>query len=57
MNTTTSTIPSDLKHIVILDISGVYAQIHNEGYFDYDNIQDIKEQYKDTTRWKVIVLD
>ena len=52
-----TTIPSDLTHIVILDISGIYAQIHNQGYFDYANVQDIQEQYKDTTKWKIVVLD
>ena len=51
------TIPFGLTHIVILDISGVYAQIHNQGYFDHANVQDIQEQYKDTAHWKIVVLD
>ena len=43
--------------VVILDISGIYAQIHNQGYFDKTLIDDIKQQYSDTKRWRVIVLD
>lgn len=27
-------ITNNLIHVVILDISGVYVQIHNDGYFD-----------------------
>lgn len=50
-------IPDNLVHIVILDISGIYAQIHNQGYFEEIQIDSIREQYKDTTRWKVIVFD
>lgn len=45
----------NLVHIVILDVSGVYAQIHNQGYFDKVSVQDIKEQYKDS-KWKIIIL-
>ena len=52
-----TTIPSHLIRVVILDISGIYAQIHNQGYFDRANVQDIQEQYKDTTHWKIVVLD
>lgn len=50
-------INENLVHVVILDISGVYAQIHNQGYFDKTLINDIKQQYSDTKRWRVIVLD
>ena len=52
-----ASINSNLIHIVILDISGIYAQIHNQGYFEKDSINDIKEQYADAKHWKVIVLD
>ena len=45
----------NLVHIVIWDVSGVYAQIHNQGYFDKVSVQDIKEQYKDS-KWKIIIL-
>lgn len=42
--------------VIILDISGIYAQIHNQGYFDKSSIDEIKQQYSDTQRWRVIVL-
>ena len=50
-------INENLVHVVILDVSGVYAQIHNQGYFDKLSIDDIKQQYSDTERWRVVVLD
>ena len=50
-------ISENLVRVVILDISGVYAQIHNQGYFDRSSIDDIKLQYSDTGRWRVVVLD
>ena len=50
-------IKENLVHVIILDISGVYAQIHNQGYFDKSSIDEIKQQYSDTGRWRVIVLD
>ena len=50
-------IKDDIKHVIILDISGIYAQIHNQGYFDKTSIDDIKQQYSDTKRWKVLILD
>ena len=50
-------ISENIVHVVILDISGVYAQIHNQGYFDKLSIDDIKQQYSDTKRWRVVVLD
>lgn len=53
----TTNISENLVHVVILDVSGVYAQIHNQGYFDKLSIDDIKQQYSDTERWRVIVLD
>lgn len=53
----TTNINENLVHVVILDVSGVYAQIHNQGYFDKLSIDDIKQQYSDTERWRVIVLD
>lgn len=47
----------NIIHVVILDISGIYAQIHNQGYFDKTSIDDIKQQYSDIERWRVVVLD
>lgn len=50
-------ISGDLVQVVVLDISGVYAQIHNQGYFDKDFIDQIKQQYSDLKHWRVLVLD
>lgn len=50
-------ISENIVHVIILDISGIYAQIHNQGYFDKSSIDEIKQQYSDTERWRVVVLD
>ena len=50
-------ISENLVRVIILDISGIYAQIHNQGYFEKELIDDIKQQYSDTERWRVVVLD
>ena len=50
-------ISENLVRVIILDISGIYAQIHNQGYFEKESIDDIKQQYSDTERWRVIVLN
>ena len=50
-------ISENLVRVIILDISGIYAQIYNQGYFDKLSIDDIKQQYSDTGRWRVVVLD
>lgn len=50
-------ISENLVRVVILDISGIYAQIHNQGYFDKSSVDEIKHQYSDTGRWRVVVLD
>ena len=46
----------NLVRVIVLDISGIYAQIHNQGYFDKSSIDEIKQQYSDTEHWQVIVL-
>ena len=50
-------ISENIVRVIILDISSVYAQIHNQGYFDKSSIDEIKQQYSDTERWRVVVLD
>ena len=50
-------ISENLVRVIVLNISGIYAQIHNQGYFDKSSIDDIKKQYSDTERWRVVVLD
>lgn len=52
----TTEIRENIVRVVILDISGIYVQIHDQGYFDKSSIDDIKLQYPDTQRWRVIVL-
>lgn len=49
-------ISEDIVRVIVLDISGIYAQIHNQGYFDKLSIDDIKQQYSDTEHWRVVVL-
>lgn len=53
----TANIEDNLVRVIILDISGVYAQIHNQGYFERISVSDISRKYSDTTRWRVVVLD
>ena len=53
----TKDIPNNIVRVVILDISGIYVQIHNQGYFDNSSVDEIKRQYSDTERWRVVVLD
>ena len=50
-------ISENIVQVIILDISGIYAQIHNQGYFDKFSIDEIKQQYSDTERWRVVVLN
>lgn len=54
MNTNIS---EDLMRVIVLDISGIYAQIHNQGYFEKDSIEEIKQQYSDSKLWRVLILD
>ena len=54
MNTT---INENLIQVIILDISGVYAQIHNQGYFEPTSIEKIKSQYSDKQHWRVVIID
>ena len=46
----------NLIHVVILDISGVYAQIHNDGYFDKVSLDEIKNQYRDKSHWRIVII-
>ena len=50
-------ISENLVRVIILDISGIYTQIHNQGYFSEQEVEEIKQQYSDTQRWRVVVLD
>jgi len=50
-------IKENLVRIVILDISGFYAQIHNQGYFDKNSIVSLQNQYSNKELWRVLILD
>lgn len=50
-------VEDNIVRVVVLDISGVYVQIHDQGYFDSKSIKDIKQQYSDTKHWRVLVLN
>ena len=53
---TKADIKENLLRVIILDISGVYAQIHNQGYFDKQTVEGIQKQYSDLEHWQVLVL-
>lgn len=42
---------------VILDISGVYVQIYDQGYFNQEQTIELKNKYNDVTHWRVVTLD
>ena len=50
-------IKDNLVRVIILDISGIYAQIHNQGYFEKQEIEEVCKRYSDTEHWRVVVLD
>ena len=50
-------INESLVKVIILDVSGVYTQIHNQGYFEPIIVNEIKSQYSDNQHWRVVVLD
>ena len=50
-------ISENLVRVIILDISSVYAQIHNQGYFEKEQIEEIKKQYSDIKHWRVVVIE
>lgn len=50
-------IKENLVRVVILDISGIYVQIHNQGYFNKGSVKEIEKQYSNAEHWRVLVLD
>ena len=50
-------IDENLVFVIILDISGIYAQIYDQGYHNKEDVKDIQQQYSDTKHWRVLVLD
>lgn len=53
----TTNISNDLIRVIILDISGIYVQIHNQGHFNKESVYKIKQQYADLKLWRVLILD
>lgn len=53
----TVNIEENVIRVVILDISGTYIQIYDQGYFDKNSIEDVKKKYSDMEHWSIIVLD
>lgn len=50
-------IDENLVFVMILDVSGIYAQIYDQGYYNKEDVKDIQQQYFDTKHWRVLVLD
>lgn len=50
-------IEDNYVRIIVLDISGIYAQIYEQGYFKVDSIGKIEQKYSDSKLWNVIILD
>lgn len=50
------TIKNDVKHVIILDVFGIYAQIYDQGFFDATTVEDIKKRYADTKYWRILIL-
>ena len=50
-------INDEIVQVIILDVSSVYAQIHDQGYFNHSDANEIKQQYSNSKLWRVIVLD
>lgn len=48
---------NNLVQVIILDISGIYAQIHNQGYFDESTVNNINQMYSDRQHWRVVILE
>lgn len=49
-------IEDNCVRIIILDISGIYAQIYEQGYFKVESVETIKHKYSDSKLWKVVIL-
>ena len=50
-------IDENLVRVVVLDVSGVYAQIYDQGYFDRNTLEGIKKQYSDKELWRVLIIE
>lgn len=52
----TKEIDCDMVRVIVLDISGIYVQIYDQGYFDRNSAEDINQKYSDTERWYVLII-
>lgn len=50
-------VEDNIVRFIILDISNVYVQIHDQGYCHRDKLSNIQQQFPDTQHWRVVVLD
>ena len=50
-------IDESVVRVIILDISGLYTQIHDQGYFEEESVSNIQQKYSDPKHWRVLVLD
>lgn len=46
----------DLCRVVVLDISGLYVQIYEQGYFSLEETRKMFEIYKNKNHWRFLVL-
>lgn len=47
----------NVVQVIILDISGIYAQIFDQRYVDKNIVDKIREKYSDTQRWRVVIIN
>ena len=50
-------IDENLVFVIILDVSGIYAQIYDQGYHNKEDMKDIQQQYSDSKHWRGFILD
>lgn len=50
-------IKENLQHIIILDVSKLYANIYDQGYFLEKETPQIRKKYSDPEHWAVVILD
>lgn len=48
---------NDIVQVIILDISGVYAQIHDQIFCSHEKADKFSKKYSDKNQWNVLVLD
>ena len=51
-----TSISDNLCRVVVLDISGVYVQIYEQGYFSLEEARKMSEYYKNKNHWRFLIL-